>query len=78
MTFFFDYLYRVQTELKLNLIEIDDLEFTKSIKKDNVEQIVEFNELNYIGGVDLSFENNEEDAIASLIILKYPSLEVCF
>ncbi|GES99960.1 endonuclease V [Rhizophagus clarus] len=69
---------RVQTELKSKLIETDDLKFTKTIKEDNGEQIVEFDELSYIGGVDLSFENNEEDAIASLIILKYPSLEVIY
>ncbi|RIA95435.1 endonuclease V-domain-containing protein [Glomus cerebriforme] len=72
---------RVQTELKLNLIETDDLDFTKTIKEDNGEQVIEFNGLNYIGGVDLSFENNEnneESAIASLIVLKYPSLEVIY
>jgi len=68
----------VQTELKLKLIETDDLNFTKTIKEDNGEQIVEFDGLDYIGGVDLSFiENNEEDAIASLVVLKYPNLEVC-
>jgi hypothetical protein len=70
-------IYRVQTELKSKLIETDDLKFTKTIKEENGEQIVEFDELSYIGGVDLSFENNEENAIASLIVLKYPSLEVC-
>ena len=69
---------RVQIELKLKLIETDDLNFTKIIEEVNGEKIVEFKELNYIGGVDISFiENNEEDAIASLVVLKYPSLEVC-
>jgi len=70
---------RVQIELKLKLIETDDLNFTKIIEEVNGEKIVEFKELNYIGGVDISFiENNEEDAIASLVVLKYPSLEVMF
>ena len=60
------------------MIETDDLNFTKTIKENNGKQIVEFNGLDYIGGVDLSFfKNNEEDAVASLVVLKYPSLEVC-
>lgn len=55
------------------MIETDDLNFTKTIEENNVE----FNGLNYIGGVDLSFvKNNEEEAVASLVVLKYPSLEV--
>ena len=60
------------------MIKTDDLNFTKTIKENNGKQIVEFNGLEYIGGVDLSFvENNEEDAVASLVVLKYPRLEVC-
>ncbi|CAG8488821.1 11782_t:CDS:2 [Funneliformis mosseae] len=67
---------RVQSELKLKLIETDALNFTKIV---NGENIVEFRGLNYIGGVDLSFiENHEEDAIATLVVLKYPSLEVIY
>ncbi|CAG8695171.1 3104_t:CDS:2 [Gigaspora rosea] len=60
------------------LIEIDDLSFSKTIIEKNHNQEVEFNGLKYIGGVDISFiENNVEDAVASLVVLEYPNLTVC-
>ncbi|CAG8564102.1 17544_t:CDS:2 [Acaulospora morrowiae] len=69
---------REQSELKSRLIEVDDLDFKKIILDDKGEK-VEFEGLHYIGGVDVSFvENNEQDAVASLVILKYPSLEVIY
>ncbi|CAG8437370.1 10107_t:CDS:10 [Acaulospora colombiana] len=68
---------REQSELKLRLIEVDDLSFKRiTLDKDGM---VEFEGLNFIGGVDVSFiENNEQDAVASLVVLKYPSLDVIY
>ncbi|RHZ61727.1 hypothetical protein Glove_346g34 [Diversispora epigaea] len=66
---------RKQSELKLKLIEVDDLSFT-SHEKDGT---IEFQGLRYIGGVDVSFlENNDQEAVASLVVLEYPSLEVIY
>ena len=65
--------YKTQTELSSRLIEIDDLDFTKTIKENDCRT----QWVKYIKGIDLSFsEDNEEDAVASLIVLKYLGLEV--
>jgi len=57
-----------QLTLKSRLIETDDISFST----DN-----DFSGLRYIGGVDLSFvKDNNNDAIASLVVLAYPALEV--
>ncbi|CAG8809229.1 34752_t:CDS:2, partial [Racocetra persica] len=70
---------REQLELRSRLIEVDDLSFSKKIIEKNKKQCIEFEGLNYIGGVDLSFiENNNEDAVASLVVLEYPSLKVIY
>ncbi|CAG8623937.1 24080_t:CDS:2 [Cetraspora pellucida] len=70
---------REQLELRSRLIEVDDLSFSKKIIEKNNKQRIEFEGLNYIGGVDLSFiENNNEDAVASLVVLEYPSLKVIY
>ncbi|CAG8527344.1 9745_t:CDS:2 [Diversispora eburnea] len=66
---------REQSELKLKLIEVDDLSFTSHEKDGKIE----FQGLCYIGGVDVSFlENNNQEAVASLVVLEYPSLEVIY
>ncbi|CAG8474422.1 7876_t:CDS:2 [Dentiscutata erythropus] len=70
---------REQLELRSKLIEIDDLSFSKAIIEKNNKQKVEFDGLKYIGGVDISFvENNNEDAVASLVVLEYPNLKVIY
>ncbi|CAG8549880.1 10367_t:CDS:2 [Paraglomus occultum] len=59
-----------QITLKSRLIETDDISFST----DN-----EFTGLRYIGGVDLSFvKDNNNDAIASLVVLTYPALEILY
>ncbi|KAG9305444.1 hypothetical protein G9A89_021162 [Geosiphon pyriformis] len=67
---------REQIELKARLIEFDDFDFEKIIKEN---ESFFFSNLNYIGGVDISFvQDNDEDAVASLVVLKFPSLEVVY
>ncbi|KAF9937989.1 hypothetical protein BGZ65_000700, partial [Modicella reniformis] len=69
-----------QSTLKTNLILQDDHpDWSVTLKADNTCHLQSAPELNYIGGVDLSFIiGNNEDAIASLIILSYPNLKVVY
>ncbi|KAG0044304.1 hypothetical protein BGZ83_010466 [Gryganskiella cystojenkinii] len=71
--------------LKTNLIlESDHPDWSLTLKpaateETNPFQLQSTEGLRYIGGVDLSFiVGNKEDAIASLIILSYPKLEVVY
>ncbi|KAF9913786.1 hypothetical protein BX616_009587 [Lobosporangium transversale] len=69
-----------QSILKQNLIETDDHpDWTLELSPDDTYHIESTEGLKYIGGVDLSFiVGNNEDAIASLIVLSYPELEVVY
>lgn len=70
-------LHREQTILKQGLILHDDHPDWKATFEDNSDQLESVEGLKYIGGVDLSFiVGNKEDAIASLVVLSYPELEV--
>jgi len=60
-----------QVELKKQLILTDDFSWTTQPNQPNT--------LKYIGGVDISFvKGNEVDACASLVVLRYPDLEVIY
>jgi hypothetical protein len=76
----FDTFNRQQTILKSNLILTDDHPgWSLTLKNDNTQRVESSKGLRYIGGVDLSFiVGNNEDAIASLIILTYPDFKVNF
>lgn len=70
---------RQQSELKTNLILNDDHpDWSVTLKSgNNTHHLEAAPGLKYIGGVDLSFiVGNNEDAIASLIVLSYPKLKV--
>ncbi|CAG8489824.1 13920_t:CDS:2 [Ambispora leptoticha] len=68
---------REQLELKAQLIESDDFDFEKLINQ--VDGSCSFRGLDFVGGVDISFvQENEEDAVASLVVLKFPELEVIY
>ncbi|KAF9359322.1 hypothetical protein BGX26_012607 [Mortierella sp. AD094] len=66
-----------QSILKTNLVLTDDHpDWSVVLKPGNTHQLESAEGLKYIGGVDLSFiVGNNEDAIASLIILSYPELK---
>ncbi|KAF9203010.1 hypothetical protein BGZ49_006889 [Haplosporangium sp. Z 27] len=66
-----------QSILKANLVLSDDHpNWSVALKPGNTHHIETTEGLKYIGGVDLSFiVGNNEDAIASLIILSYPELK---
>ncbi|KAG0096900.1 hypothetical protein BGZ93_003813 [Podila epicladia] len=67
-----------QTVLKQGLILHDDHPGWTATFKDNAD-LESVQGLKYIGGVDLSFiVGNKEDAIASLVVLSYPKLEVVY
>lgn len=69
-------LHREQTVLKRGLILHDDHPDWTATFKDNSD-LESVQGLKYIGGVDLSFiVGNKEDAIASLVVLSYPELQV--
>ncbi|KAG0343705.1 hypothetical protein BG004_005065 [Podila humilis] len=68
-----------QNALKRNLILRDDHADWSVAFKENSDELSSIQGLKYIGGVDLSFiVGNKEDAIASLVVLSYPSLEVVY
>ncbi|KAF9365432.1 hypothetical protein BGX34_010059 [Mortierella sp. NVP85] len=70
-----------QSELKTNLILHDDHpDWSVTLKSgNNTHHLEAAPGLKYIGGVDLSFiVGNNEDAIASLIVLSYPKLKVVY
>ncbi|KAG0334609.1 hypothetical protein BG000_008196 [Podila horticola] len=70
---------REQTVLKQGLILHDDHPDWTVAFKDSSDQLESVHGLKYIGGVDLSFiVGNKEDAIASLVVLSYPKLEVVY
>lgn len=70
--------YRQQTVLKTNLIVTDDHpDWSVTLEPGNTCHLGAAPGLKYVGGVDLSFiVGNNEDAIASLIVLSYPKLKV--
>ncbi|ORX59451.1 endonuclease V [Hesseltinella vesiculosa] len=60
---------KLQETLRHDIILQDKLDF-------NPESL---DDLVYIGGVDLSFpENDQEHAVACLVVMKYPSMEVVY
>ncbi|KAF9909103.1 hypothetical protein EC991_009013 [Linnemannia zychae] len=69
-----------QTILKANLVLSDDHpDWSLTLKDDNTHRLESSKGLRYVGGVDLSFiVGNNEDAIASLIVLSYPDLKVVY
>ncbi|KAG0326087.1 hypothetical protein BGZ99_010141 [Dissophora globulifera] len=71
-----------QNLLKKNLILEDqhpDWSLTFRSDDNNTHHLASAEGLRYIGGVDLSFiVGNNEDAIASLIVLSYPDLKVVY
>ncbi|KAI1319910.1 hypothetical protein EDD11_002585 [Mortierella claussenii] len=69
-----------QSILKQGLILKDDHpDWSIVLKPDTTHRLESAEGLRYIGGVDLSFiVGNNEDAIASLIVLSYPELEVVY
>ncbi|KAG0237593.1 endonuclease V-domain-containing protein [Mortierella sp. GBAus27b] len=69
-----------QSILKTNLVLQDDHpDWSLQLKADNTCRLEAASGLKHIGGVDLSFIiGNNEDAIASLIVLSYPSLKVVY
>ncbi|KAF9434250.1 hypothetical protein BGZ76_008340, partial [Entomortierella beljakovae] len=69
-----------QNILKTNLVVQDDHpQWSIAFKAGDAFQAQSIEGLKYIGGVDLSFiVGNNEDAIASLIVLSYPSLKVFY
>ncbi|KAF8945804.1 hypothetical protein BGZ47_001941 [Haplosporangium gracile] len=69
-----------QSILKSNLIVVDDHpDWSLALKDDNTHRLESVEGLRYIGGVDLSFiVGNNEDAIASLIVLSYPNFKVVY
>ncbi|KAG0000898.1 hypothetical protein BGZ80_008189 [Entomortierella chlamydospora] len=66
-----------QSILKTNLVLTDDHpDWSVVLKPGNTHQLESVEGLKYIGGVDISFiVGNNEDAIASLIVLSYPNLK---
>ncbi|KAG0263259.1 hypothetical protein BGZ95_003849 [Linnemannia exigua] len=69
-----------QLILKANLILVDDHpDWSLKLKGDNTHRLESSEGLRYVGGVDLSFiVGNNEDAIASLIVLSYPDFKVVY
>ncbi|KAK3841888.1 MAG: putative endonuclease FLJ39025-like protein [Linnemannia gamsii] len=69
-----------QLILKANLILHDDHPgWSLKLKSDNTHRLESSEGLRYVGGVDLSFiVGNNEDAIASLIVLSYPDFKVVY
>ncbi|CAG8667267.1 8228_t:CDS:2, partial [Ambispora gerdemannii] len=63
-----------QLELKTQHIEFDDFDFEILINPD--DDSCSFQGLDFVGGVDISFvPENEDDAVASLVVLNFPELE---
>ncbi|KAG0206601.1 hypothetical protein BGX28_001990 [Mortierella sp. GBA30] len=69
-----------QVILKQNLILRDEhSSWSLTLKPDETHHLESVQGLQYIGGVDLSFiVGNDEDAIASLVVLSYPKLKVVY
>ncbi|KAF9133092.1 hypothetical protein BGW39_010626 [Mortierella sp. 14UC] len=69
-----------QTVLKPNLVLTDNHpDWSLTLKNDNTYRLESSKGLRYVGGVDLSFiVGNNEDAIASLIVLSYPDFKVVY
>ncbi|KAF9089709.1 hypothetical protein BGX23_006502 [Mortierella sp. AD031] len=69
-----------QSVLKSNLVLVDDHpDWSLTLKADNTHRLESSEGLRYVGGVDLSFiVGNNEDAIASLIVLSYPDFKVVY
>ncbi|KAG9066188.1 hypothetical protein KI688_001409 [Linnemannia hyalina] len=69
-----------QSILKSNLVVVDDHpDWSLTLKDDNTHRLESTKGLQYVGGVDLSFiVGNNEDAIASLIVLSYPDFKVVY
>ncbi|KAF9282491.1 hypothetical protein BGZ88_011007 [Linnemannia elongata] len=69
-----------QSILKSNLVVVDDHpDWSLTLKDDNTHRLESTKGLRYVGGVDLSFiVGNNEDAIASLIVLSYPDFKVVY
>lgn len=74
----FPALHREQVILKQNLILQDEHpSWSVTLKPDDAHHLQHVEGLKYIGGVDLSFiVGNNEDAIATLVILSYPDFKV--
>ncbi|KAF9920280.1 hypothetical protein FBU30_009910 [Linnemannia zychae] len=69
-----------QSILVSNLVLDDDHpDWALTVKNDDTYRLESHQGLRYVGGVDLSFiVGNNEDAIASLIVLSYPDLKVVY
>ncbi|KAF9288752.1 hypothetical protein BGZ68_010680 [Mortierella alpina] len=69
-----------QVVLKQNLILQDEHpSWSVTLKPDDAHHLQHVEGLKYIGGVDLSFiVGNNEDAIATLVILSYPDFKVVY
>ncbi|KAG9323340.1 hypothetical protein KVV02_004548 [Mortierella alpina] len=72
--------YREQVILKKNLVLQDEhASWSLTLRPDDSHQLQHVEGLKYIGGVDLSFiVGNNEDAIATLVILSYPDFKVVY
>ncbi|KAF9928943.1 hypothetical protein BGZ67_006641 [Mortierella alpina] len=69
-----------QVILKKNLVLQDEhASWSLTLRHDDAHQLQHVEGLKYIGGVDLSFiVGNNEDAIATLVILSYPDFKVVY
>lgn len=55
----------------------DHPDWSLTLKDDDTHRLESTKGLRYVGGVDLSFiVGNNEDAVASLIVLSYPDFKV--
>lgn len=59
-----------QEELRRQMVEVDAAPFLRGAKG------LDFPNLHYVGGVDISFLKGDDQAVACVAILSFPSLEV--